>query len=353
VNRYFAAFIPGLQNAIAGLLGERLPDAVIQKLLDGAVLFQTGCSYDKLNFFCFNNIFAVVDIMEHDPLGTLETHITEIVRKRLLPAAEKLIAHNNQKIRTFRIVISQENKPVAIDEKLRFAAEQYIAKISGLKADRSGPDTEFWFLYRSEGFSLFMKRLTLRPSWEKSLHPGELPPPLAWMLCHLGQLRYSDAVLDPFCGYGSIPQAAIKHFHITQCIICDSNEKAAAYTATRLKKHPDNFILHKADFRSLTEVLPGKSIDVIITDPPWGCYRENQADQVTNAQDLPSELYAEMFSVFNLLLRENGRMVILGGRTDDLINAAKGCFTLQKQIPILLSGKKATIFCFSKAGIRY
>jgi methylase of polypeptide subunit release factors len=337
---YYASFIPGLQELIAEIIHERLPDAVVHKLLDGAVLFETGCSYDKLNFFCFNNIFAVISHMEN---AATEAQISSIVRNGLSPAAEELMAHNSKKFRTFRIVISQENKPTALDEKLRCTAEQYIEKLSGLKPNRSKPDTEFWFLYRSEGFSLFMKRLTLRPSWEKSLHPGELPPPLAWILCYLGNLKHSDTVLDPFCGYGSIPQAAFKHFHITQFIACESDEKAAAYTAARLKNRPGQFTLHNtpsmkaADFRSLPETLPGKSIDVIITDPPWGDYREK-----------PSALYEEMFSVFDTLLGERGHMVILGARTDDLINAAKGRFTLQKHVPILLSGKKAAVFCFDR-----
>jgi DNA modification methylase len=343
---YYASFIPGLQELIAKILHERLLDVAIKKLLDGAVLFETNCSYDKLNFFCFNNIFAVGDVMEHsssdEASSSLRAYITAILQKPLSPAAVELMAHNSKKFRTFRIVISQENQPAAIDEKLRLAAEKYIAKLSGLKANRSGPDTEFWFLYRSEGFSLFMKRLTLRSSWEKSLHPGELPPPLAWMLCHLGNLKYSDIVLDPFCGYGSIPHAALRHFHITRCIACDSEKKAVAYTASCFRKRSDQLNLYTADFHSLVATLPQKSIDVIVTDPPWGDYRENQPD-----------FYQEMFNVFDTLLKENGRMVILGARTDDaaympLINAAKKCFTLQKHIPILLSGKKAAIFCFGR-----
>jgi tRNA G10 N-methylase Trm11 len=350
---YYASFIPGLQELIAEIVRERLPDVVIQKLLDGAVLFETDCNYDRLNFFCFNNIFAVISIMEH--AASPEAHIRAVAQNGILPAAGTIFSHNSKQFRTFRIVISQENKPAAIDEKLRHTAEQYIAKLSGLTVNRSRPDTEFWFLYRGEGFSLFMKRLTLRPSWEKSLHPGELPPPLAWILCHLGNLKHSDTVLDPFCGYGSIPQAALKHFHITQFIACDTNTQAAAYTAARFKNRRDKFILYTADFRSLTAILPKQSVDVIITDPPWGNYRRNQAVQPGIAPDLPSALYEEMFRVFETLLKADGRIIILGARTDELphaANAAQNHFTLLKHIPILLSGKKAAIFCFCRKGIK-
>jgi hypothetical protein len=336
--RYYATFIPGLGELIAELVRQRLPDAAIHRLLDGAILFETALGYNKFNFFCFNNIFAVISLMEHnDPAGALEAHIAAIDGPA---AAGDIIAHNSKKFRSFRIVISQENKPAAIDEKARTQAEQHIARLSGLTVNRAKPDAEFWFLYRSEGFSLFMKRLTLRPSWEKSLHPGELPPPLAWMLCRLARLKHDDVVLDPFCGYGSIPNAAFKYYHITQCIAADNSEEAAAHIAARFRDRPAGFTLHTADFRSLVSVLPPQSVDAIITDPPWGCYQGGAA--------APETLYAQMFGVFDTLLKDDGRVVALGARTDELPRAAGERFVLRQNIPILLSGKKSAIYCFDK-----
>jgi tRNA G10 N-methylase Trm11 len=185
-----------------------------------------------------------------------------------------------------------------------------------------------------------MKRLTLRPSWEKTLHPGELPPPLAWMLCRLGRLRHTDTVLDPFCGYGAIPFAAMSYFHITKCLACDKNPKAAAWTAARFKNRAGgSFILHTADFRSLVSVVPAKSVDTMITDPPWGLY-----------QSIPdSGFYEEMFRVFGVLLKEGGRVVLLCARNEEVISAAGNRFMPQKHIPILLSGRKAAIIQFEFA----
>jgi 16S rRNA G966 N2-methylase RsmD len=279
------------------------------------------------------------------PSGELEAHIGDIMQNGLSPASEQVLSHNSAKFRTFRIVISRENTPAAIDEKLRLEAERYVTRISGLKADRARPDAEFWLLYRRDyqsperQFSVFMKRLTMRPSWEKSLHPGELPPPLAWTLCRLVNLKHGDTVLDPFCGYGSIPHAALKYFHITRCIACDLNEKAAAYTANKAAGKSSHFVPHKADFRSLASVLPAHSVDAIITDPPWGHYQDVSI----------ARLYEDMFRVFDLLLKADGRLVILGDRTDALINAAQNSFILRRRIPILLSGKKAAVYSFEAA----
>jgi tRNA G10 N-methylase Trm11 len=357
---FYASFIPGLQECIAEVIQERLPDVVIHKLLDGAALFETQCSYDKLNFFCFNNIFAVAGIMEHcSPDQALEAHISAVIAGKTasgkapagIPpaaAAEKIIAQNSKKFHSFRIVVSKENKPAAVSEKLRAQAEQYITRLSGLSVNRSRPDTEFWFLYRSEDFSVFMKRLTLRASWEKSLHPGELPPPLAWMLCRLGGLKHSDTVLDPFCGYGSIPFAALKYFHITKCITCDNNSEAAAYTRGRFKDRASgSFVFHKTDFRSLVSLIPEKSVDVIITDPPWGFYSPDKNTlQDGEANISIKQLYEDMFRVFGVLLKEGGRAVVLCANNDEILGVAPGHFELQNNIPILLSGKKTSIFQF-------
>ena len=340
---YYATFIPGLGELIAGLVRERLPDAEI-RLYDGAVLFETSVGYDRLNFLCFNNIFAVISLMD-GPAAALETHIAAFIKTAAADsAAKEIISHNNRKLSTFRINIFRENKPAAVNEKLRTEAERHIARISGLRANRSGGGAEFWFLYRDESggspFSVFMKRLTLRPSWEKSLHPGELPPPLAWMLCRLAQLKHDDTVLDPFCGYGSIPNAALKFFHITKFTACDNNEKAAAYTAARFRDRPvGTFTFYRTGFSSLVSMLPEKSVDAIITDPPWGYYDSGQEPQV--------ELYKEMFGVFKTLLKETGRVVILGARTDDLPRAAGDRFVMLKHTPILLSGKKAAVYQFA------
>jgi len=352
VNQFYAAFIPGLQNVIARVIKERLKDAVIHKLLDGAVIFETETSYDKLNFFCFNNIFAIVNVREENHAKTQrrEGRREDVLLKNIRCFIEEnknydIISNNSKNFKTFRIVISNENQPAAIDEKLRVEAEKYISRISGLKVNRSLPDTEFWFLYRRDddtknNFTIFMKRLTLRPSWEKTLHKGELPPPLTWVLCRLADIKHNDTVLDPFCGYGSIPNTAMKYFHITNFFASDNNKEAASYTASRFKKKDTgNFIIHKADFEKLPAIIKEKSIDVIITDPPWGHFKE-----VDNTVFLK-----QIFEIFGKLLKDGGRAVVLYANDDNFLKAQPSCFELQESIPILLSGKKAIIYILEKS----
>jgi len=334
LNLFYASFIPGLQNIAADAVKERLTDAKIHKLVDGAVLFETETSYDKLNFFCFNNIFAVIDIMEEARgAGALENHIKSVLCGGF--GGESVIAANSRNIRTFRIVFSRENTPAAVDERLRLQAEKLIKSLSGLKVNRSLPDTEFWFLCRSEGFSVFMKRLTLRPSWEKTLHKGELPSPLAWTMCRLAGPVHGGTVIDPFCGYGSIADAALKHFHIGKFIACDNDKKSADYTASRFQnRKKKDFILYRCDFAELPLLTGENSVDAVITDPPWGQYREISDDN----------FYVKMFEVFGKLLKDGGRAVVLYATGGGFLQALPGCFKPENSIPVLLSGRKAVIY---------
>jgi len=341
VNLFYATFIPGLQNLIDEVIKERLSDVKIYKLLDGAVLFETATGYDKLNFFCFNNIFAVISVMEHGdngehPKSALEKHIRVMADNN---AVNEVICNNNKNFHTFRMVFSIENALVQVNEKLRTDIENGVSRFSGLKVNRSLPDTEFWFLFRKEKFSVFMKRLTLHPSWEKTLHKGELPPPLAWALCRLARLVHSDTVLDPFCGYGSIPAEALKHFHITKFTACDNDREAALYTVNRFKKrNKENFFFYESDFSQMPLFMAGKSVDAIITDPPWGQYRE-----IKNPC-----FYQKMFDVFDKLLKKDGRLVVLCANIETFSDAVPSSFELINRIHILLSGKKAVIFQFKK-----
>ena len=347
---YYASFIPGFRDIIETVIRERLAGAAIHKLLDGAVIFETDISYDKLNFFCFNNIFALIDILdEKDPgqkdgSAVIEFHIKKILSARHglneqpggIKYAPEIIGQNNKKIQSFRLVCSSENKPVPINEKTRKQMENFIAGHSSLGPDRSDPDTEFWFLYRNEGFCCFLKRLTNNRQGEKSLHPGELSPQLAWLLCRIAGLKHGETAADPFCGYGSIPQAACRHFPAGKFYASDIDPKPLKTARSKQGLKTGRCEIMQADFRSL-KLFP-QGVDAIITDPPWGLYKDT---------GIPlQELYDEIIECFSHLLKKCGRAVILTAAVREMDIAVKktGAFELSQKLPVLVSGKKAVIY---------
>lgn len=335
-----------MQKTVEAIVRERLPDVTIEKLLDGAVLFKTQCTYDKLNFFCFNNIFAVIGVIESPSAETaLEAHMRAACRAKPHP----VIAENTKKIRSFRIVCSRENTPAAVDEGVRRDTERYIAARSGLVPDRSRPDTEFWFLSRREGFSVFMKRLTRRGSFDKTLHPGELPPPLAYLLCRLSGPKPGDVAADPFCGYGAIPAEWIKRFPGARFYASDRDRKAVDYARKKLAGNGGGRCeFRRADVYELPSLLPPESLDAIITDPPWGLYAGAGGPA---AGTVPMErFYADIMEISAGLLKPGGTAVVLTARQKELADGAArtGKFEIRDAIPVLLSGKKAAVFVLRK-----
>ena len=341
-NLYYCTFVPGMQETAAEIVRERLEDVSIVQLLDGAVVFETECSYDRLNFFCFNNIFAIIDILDITAGAPLELHIRKIcgTDNALSERARTVISENNKKIQSFRLVCSLENKPAAINEGPKQAIEDFIVRASALKVDRARPDTEFWLLYRREGFSFFMKRLTR--SAEKKLHPGELTPQLAWLLCRLGEIRPGGIAADPFCGYGSIPEAALKHFPIKKFYASDSDPRCIKITGSKQCLKNERCEIRRSDILSVSDFIPEGGVDTIITDPPWGMYKETKVPL--------GEFYEAALALFSKLLKSGGRAVLLTAALKELEQgvAKTSEMCIIKRISILVSGKKASIFLIKK-----
>jgi tRNA G10 N-methylase Trm11 len=242
---------------------------------------------------------------------------------------------------TFRIITSYANQLTAVSDPLKRNAEYHIARQTGLRLSRSKSDAEFWFLYRTEGISLFMQRLTFHASFDKTLHKGELTPPLANTLCALARLAKGAVVLDPFCGYGAIPRACLSHFPVQTCYAFDINDKALAYTRRAMNDaaihSAKRAVIKKLDVYALPSVIPPDSIDAIITDPPWGLYER-----------LPVPLprfYADILNLFENALKPGGTLVLLTAQAEIVMNIVteSALLYIEENIAALVSGKKAGV----------
>jgi hypothetical protein len=58
-----------------------------------------------------------------------------------------------------------------------------------------------------------------------------------------------------------------------------------------------------------------------------------------------------MFDVFDKLLKEDGRVVVLCANTDAFFEAIPNYFMIKSKTPILLSGKKAVILVLVRSAI--
>jgi predicted RNA methylase len=339
--KFYATFAAGLQDVLAGVVAERLGDAKIPGCMEGALVFETSCPYDQLNFYCFNNIFALIASAP----GPVRSLIEAVAGGTIRPD-RAVIGRNNPKISSFRLVVSVNNGLCAPNTRALGLVERKISQISGLRVDKVRPDTEFWFLERSEGrqtggktHSFFLKRLTKHASWDKKLHKGELPPPLAWTLCWLARPVYGQALADPFCGYGSIPYALTRYFPPCRIYAGDTDGACLAWTRKKLGERKDLTLLREDAFNLAGRCPQG--LDAVVTDPPWGSFRAGKAAPAFNAP----EFYSRLAAAFKAVLKSGGRAVVLTAcRSEMREGAVNAGLSPEQEIPILLSGRKAAVF---------
>ncbi len=337
---YASTFISGLQDLISQELTKLIPDLRITGLYDGLVVYTTNAKIRKLkgiNFF--NNTYLVLRQFKNLQSGDLNNIIRQALKSwNISPKWARDAVGNSKK---FRIITSKENQLTAVDKSLLRSMEQKIAHSYGLRVDRAKPDIEFWFLYRSEKIGFFMLRLTKHKAYEKVLHKGQLRPELSYILSLISEPKADDILLDPFCGYGSIPIARAIHFPYNMIFASDKDKGLVKRLKQELKKTnlKKPILVKAADALDMGSVFEDEFIDKIITDPPWGFYEDLGMDI--------SIFFDRMLGEFHRILKPKGVMVLLTARKIEFESSLakyKDEFELCHKYDILVSGKKASIY---------
>jgi hypothetical protein len=297
---FYSTFPSGLQAPVARLLRGAV------HVLDGAVLYEADALPDTP---WANNTFEAI-CWENKKIN-LNRYM-----KKILSAPPSM---HNEAPGHFRIVVSEENTLVSVDPAIKNKMEKHIAAQTGLTPERGGAGLEYWFLSRSEGFVFFLKRLTYHTSFDKALPKGALTPPLAYLLNVLAEPAPGDTMLDPFCGSGAITAAARRYFPYKK--VLESDKTAGKEIA------------------ALFSWLPRRSVNKIVTDPPWGLYDETR--------DIRS-LYDKMPGIFLHLTARGGTIVVLTSQKDllrEILSCKKTeCLRLRRVYDILVNGRKAGVF---------
>lgn len=341
---YYSTFVSGFQELIPRVLARRLPDAVPRQVLDGAVLYEASAEAQAIeNLRCFNNSFAVLRTQGGSWDG-LARFVRRLSGDEELPGLVR--EHLSSGRHGFRVVVSRENQLVPLPEGLLQPLEKRLARGPGLYPNRGRPQLEFWLLFRREGLFLFLLRLTRQAAGEDRLEPGELRPELANLLCELSDPDADDVFLDPLCGSGAIPleRASLAPYRLIFAQDTDPGRvKALRQRVKRLRKPAQRtFFAKQVDARSLRSLDSG-FVDKIVTDPPWGLYEA--------LEERPADLHREALAACARVLRPRGLLVWLTARDEELeavVNEAADGLVAEERYPILVSGRKASVYRLRK-----
>lgn len=341
MRTYFSTFITGTQEVIEELLKKR--KANITLLLDGLVVY--GSDYPKRevrSFRFFNNTFILLYFFEDlEPSVQSVEKILSLVADRgdfKKRVAENLPARRKE----FKIVCSLENQMVSVDRGLLENLESVLYQAGNLRLNIKKPNLEFWALVRREGYGFFGIRITYPYRKEDDREKGELRQEIAYIMSVLSDPSPRDVVIDPFAGHGSIPLERAQSFPFEKIIAVEKDQALAATLKKSAKKTKKNIQVIKGNALDLKEVGDG-SVDKVISDPPWGIYEKT---------DIPlDEFYKKMLWELFRVLKTGGIAVLLIGQPEVFEQALEEFtrkFTIHKKYPVLVSGKKATIFKLTK-----
>ena len=339
---FLSTFPSGFEILVQKSLPQAIPDVRISHLLDGAVLYKSNMSITKLGHIAFfQNSFQVLQTFRHpgnNPIRAMMQAVGGLTdRTPSLPC-------DIRKSRSFRVVVSKENRLVSPEKKLLHAVERRLSSITGVEVARGRAEEEFWFLARREGSSFFLLRLTRRRATQKTLHKGQLKPEIAHLLCLMSEPEDTDVVLDPFCGYGSIISERVRCFPYEHIYGLD-NDRSRIKLAQKLvfgNTRTRRVSIQLADSADLPE-LADKSISKVVTDPPWGAYG--------GAGGNTAGLYSLLFSELRRIVCDGGLVVLLlerDGPFEKNVLHAFPCFHLAAKHDVLVSGRKASAYKLRK-----
>lgn len=324
---FISSFITGFQHVVEKNLPQILAGVKILHVYDGLIHYQyAGDSHNLDKIIYFNNTFFVLKTMKGKGLN-----FPSLVGA--VSSEKKYYLINKG---TFRVRFQNENQFVKVDKNISKKAEETVLHNSKLHLDRLSPTTEIWYSIRREGFAFCGQLISKREFTEKNLNKGELRPEIAYLICCYADPKQDDVVAEPFCGYGSIPVQLIKKFRFQKLFASDiDKEKISINMQKKQLKDNPQIELSVNDAFVLPQIID-RSVDVVITDPPWGYFE--QIDDI-------GEFYKKMFTSFKRILKENGRMIILSARKDEIEKAALEMnVQILSSLHTLVNGKKASLY---------
>lgn len=341
IYTYASSYISGLGKIIEKILKNRIKDVKIIENLDGLIIYKTSRSLDLKSFQCFNNTFLVLGMEKTTSSSPFQNSVSSLAKKINIDTET---IYNNLKIKqnsSFKILCIDKNQPTSIDFSVITPIEKQIQSKLKIKVGFRKHDLDFVFIRRNENIIIFALKLTYNRVTEKQLPGGALRPELSYLLAYMSNIKSSDIIIDPFCGYGSIPKEIVKYFNYNMVFASDINETLINQLKLEYKKNKKNFFIKQRDALDLSYFKDG-FIDKIITDPPWNIYDKTEGNFI--------EFYSKMLTEFNRILNQNGTCTILMGNISDFEAALSNSnFKIDDKFNILVNGKKANVYKLIKA----
>ncbi|MEP7021883.1 MAG: hypothetical protein ABI808_14650 [Pseudonocardiales bacterium] len=235
----------------------------------------------------------------------------------------------------FRLMYHVDGQLVSPEPKARRDLEVAVARASGLRLTPRGQCTEYWVIGRRDLPMLYLGERLPRQRPAVKLR-GSLSSELASLLVSASRPRPDDVFLDPFSGTGSLLEARSQR-PFRSMLYNDSDLSRYREGLGEWSRRRDKVRLLAEDARKLPSVPTG-SVDVMVTDPPWGEFDDHIGDY--------DEFAGAVAACFRRILHpDKGRLVVLVNRRNEEIMAnalLSSDLKVNEYFRILVNGHPAT-----------
>lgn len=337
MQTYFSTFIPGFTEVIKSTFKNDFPDAKIEHFFESSVLFKTKKDYAEVTSkLYFNNVFFVFNSLHFDK-KKLSGSVVKELYKGFDNDSSIFLTNLLPNSKSFRIMVQKGNKLIHIPREFTKKILSSIIDQTKLIHNPLKADIEFWFLIRDEGLAVLgVKSNKAKANDYQKVHKGELRPEIAHILNLISEPREDDIYLDPFAHSGALPWNRLHYFPYTHIYASDKEKLLVIKLKKRMTDR--NVTVKQADALHL-DYLNDKSINKIVTDPPWGEYQMQDIDY--------KKFYTDMLSEIVRVIQDKGIIVILTAKKHEFeaaLSNFKYKLTLLKRVNTLVNGKKSSVY---------
>lgn len=242
----------------------------------------------------------------------------------------------------FRLMFSEDGQLVGVPGGSRSRLESAVARATGGRVNPRGGGDEYWTIARRDLDQVLFCQRIQRPK-RREPAKGSLAPDLAQLIVNaVGRARRDDVVLDPFAGTGALIAARVE-LPFREAICSDLGYQDGSVTLLPRLAGRSGVRTLTDDARSLASI-PDDSVDVVVTDPPWGEFEDSEQPEVLLDQALAG---------IARVLRPGGRIAMLVSRR--MAGTVKDTWSRhqlrpQKSYDLLVNGHPATVLVGKAAG---
>lgn len=331
---------PGLESVAVSEIAAKLNGAWVHETFRGRILFGAqGTLADLLSLRSVDNVYAHVAWFE---MGATRRDLASLRRVVASLDVAPALSHLELGLQHPRVTVSASRAGKHSYSRFEAAEAVLDGLVHGHGFRRGEPhDHDVAFRLDIIGADALLSVKLTPPEFrfrgdERLFARAALRPTVAHALVWLSAPRDDQRFLDPFCGSGTIAVERA-HYGARRIVASDVADEAVAVARANAGRlgAAERVEVRQWDARRLG--LEDESIDVIVTNPPWGT-------QIAVGGELEA-LYREFLREARRILAPRGRVILITDQAEALQRACRKLgFACRPALTVSLHGLVPAVY---------